>query len=194
MREQTSVSQISVPRICHPFATSSANLPELLGHDIGTPRVFSPFLSLFILSPFPSLCLSLLFSLSSLSSTLFFCFFSLSCPMLDGCQGSKGNSCDCQQFVPRRSKRNRCKTCGHRHTAHLSAQSTAPTSPTLPAADGAIKPMAKPEVNYRGRVLKSFGTSTAHQLARKETLLGYRPLSNKVCIATISRFHAPHIN
>ena len=175
-RAELSVSQ---PQ-CHVYVSwPRARLICLSFSDMTLVRHASPLLSPSLslsLSFFLSLFLLFTFHLCSSPPTLI--FLSLSpLPMPDGCQGSKDNGCDCQQFIPKRSKQSRCKTCGHRDTIHLNTQSTPPTPPGGPA-----KPTAKPEVNYGGRVLKSFGASMAHKTARKETLLGYRPPPNEVCI------------
>ena len=178
---------------------SSANLPKLPRHKIGTllfhspftnalfsPPLFSPSLFPSFISPIPLLSFpfSLQFSYSSLPS---------STSMSDACQGSKGINCDCQQFIPKLSKQSRCKTCGHRLAAHSNADFNAPFTPPAPPTppNGASNPTAKPMVSYGERILKSYGTSTAHRTARKETLTGYRPPSNEVSITKISHLQPP---
>lgn len=162
--------------------------------DTSTPLFYFPFLRL-CLSPF-SLSLSYLLPTLLQSPLLFFSishFISHSVPhsMLGVCTGSsKNDNCDCTQFIPKKPKKTRCKACGHRRVAHSNPQS-APSTPSDDAAGSVAKPPTKATVNtvnYGGRVLESYGASTAHQTARKEMLSGYRIPSDKVCIVCFA-FH-----
>jgi hypothetical protein len=113
---------------------------------------------------------------SSFSSLILPLSLLLSSPMSGICTGSSkdNDDCDCQQFVPKKSKQTRCRTCGHRRITHSDTDAP-PTSSDA----------AKPAVNYGGRVLESYGTSAAVVTARKEMLSGYRTPSNKVCATAL---------
>lgn len=92
------------------------------------------------------------------------------------CSGTSNNSegCQCTSFAPKKSKKSRCKDCGHRQSHHSdpptteSHQATPDPRPTL---DGGQK-------KYVDRLLQQMEVTAIHEEARKETLLGYRPMAS----------------
>lgn len=106
------------------------------------------------------------------------------------CVGSStGNSssCDCEEFVPKKSKPRRCETCGHRQTSHADTPST-PSE----LEEGELIPSTHPGPDYAGRVYLSSKATSAFRKARKETLQGYRPPppSHSVSVKMASTFHS----
>lgn len=94
------------------------------------------------------------------------------------CTGSSKDdaSCVCTQFIAKKSKGSKCKTCGHRLTSHLD-------TPAPQDAEGMVTRGA--EGVYVNRLFKSLGATAVHEAARKETLQGFRPppTQDKVCIS-----------
>lgn len=79
------------------------------------------------------------------------------------CSGGSEESgdCDCKSFVPKKSKKSKCKTCGHRLNLH----SDPPTTNN------------KGQSKYVTHLVHSLDASAVHEVARKETLQGFRPVS-----------------
>ena len=137
----------------HPFAVALFLEARLRACGTSTALFLSPSLFSFFLLPSS---LSVIHSMSSV------------------CIGSSktDNDCSCEQFIPKKAKLSRCKTCSHRRTAH----SGIPPAPS----DDTTNPLSKPVVNYGGRVLDSYEATAAVVKARKEMLSGYRTPLNEV--------------
>ena len=95
-----------------------------------------------------------------------------------GSSAGNNDNCDCQQFIPKKSKEHRCQSCGHR----LSSHTNIPSTPSE-LEEGEI-PTKRHPPNYPERVYKSSKAASAFKNAQKETLQGYRPSlpPNSVCL------------
>ena len=101
------------------------------------------------------------------------------------CTGSSRSlgTCPCPAFVPKKSKQTRCKTCGHRMVSHL--DDPAPSQDELSPAEAPGK--------YVGRLLRSLKSTAVHDVARKETLEGFRPPPHQSAVRITKHFYCPFI-
>jgi len=112
-------------------------------------------------------------------------------PMPTICIGSLKDieGCNCNLFIPRKSKKNKCKSCGHQKVSH----SDIPTTPPPRGTKVDTTAMAKPQGHskYTDRLYKSLKATAVHEDARKETLQGFRPPSppTMVCAASMLKHY-----
>lgn len=111
------------------------------------------------------------------------------------CLGSSDEDvdCDCALFVPRKSKKSRCKQCGHSKTSHSGSTTPQSNEHTTMAAT------QHDHNKYVDRLARSLKSSAVLEKARRETLQGYRPVPPaSVCLCgstllfTNLRFSAQH--
>ena len=79
-----------------------------------------------------------------------------------------GTACMCANFVPRKSKGAKCKTCGHRISYHSDNTTKLQDTETTP-------PPKAPGEKYVTRLFKSLEATAVHETAREEMLQGFRP-------------------
>lgn len=87
------------------------------------------------------------------------------------CLGSSDEDvgCDCVLFVPKRSRKSRCKHCKHPQTSHSDSPATQSHEHVALAAT------QQDHNKYVDRLAKSLKASAVHDKARRETLQGFRP-------------------
>ena len=88
-------------------------------------------------------------------------------------------NCDCVLFIPRKSKKSRCKNCGHSQSSH--SDSTSNSIPQ-PHEHPTVAASQQDHNKYVDRLAKSLKASAVLEKARRETLQGFRPVpSASVC-------------
>ena len=95
----------------------------------------------------------------------------VSLPMPSICLGSSDEDvdCECVAFVPRKSRKSRCKECNHSLASHSDPPATQSHEHIAVAAT------QRDHNKYVDRLAKSLKASATHEKARKETLQGFRP-------------------